>query len=190
MKAEGTVSAKTVHGHVRALKAFSSWLYSEGYTEDNRLSSIKLPKAPKKEIEPLTPQEIKEIDSSIDHSSPTGLRNHVIFITALDTGLRESELASISLGKLNLEAGYIKVMGKGAKERIVPIGKFTRMTIWHYIDTERPLPDNTASDQLFLSHSGNPITANTIKLIFTRLAKSSGIKRLHAHLCRHTFAIN
>jgi len=58
---KGTVSAKTVQGHVRALKAFSTWLYSEDYTEDNRLQSLKLPKAPTRLIEPLTPNEIQRI---------------------------------------------------------------------------------------------------------------------------------
>ena len=62
----GKVSAKTVQGHVRALKAFSTWLYSEDYTEDNRLQSVKLPKAPTKFIEPLNPNEIQRIIDSID----------------------------------------------------------------------------------------------------------------------------
>ena len=81
-------------------------------------------------------------------------------------------------------------MGKGAKERIVPIGKFVQMTLWHYISQIRPKPVDTECDKLFLSRNGKPITVNTIKLIFTRLAKSSGVGKLHAHLCRHTFAIN
>ena len=110
-------------------------------------------------------------------------------VLALDTGLRASEMAGIRLGRLNLENGYIKVMGKGAKERIVPIGKFVRMTLWHYIDKVRPKVAGDC-DELFLSKEGKPITVNTIKLMFARLAKGSGVRRLHAHICRHTFAIN
>jgi site-specific recombinase XerD len=187
---KGTLSAKTVQGHVRALKVFSSWLYSEGYTEDNRLGNLKLPKAPQKEIEPLTHQEIKQIDSDIDHRSPVGFRNHAIFITALDTGLRVSEIAGISLNKIDLQTGCMKVMGKGSKERTVPIGKLTAMTLQYYITNIRPTLNNLDCNSLFLSRVGAPITANTIKLFFSRLAKVSGIRRLHAHLCRHTFAIN
>jgi site-specific recombinase XerD len=81
-------------------------------------------------------------------------------------------------------------MGKGSKERIVPIGDYVKMTLWTYINKVRPEPTVAGCDNLFLSTTGEPITANTIKLVFSRLAKNSGVKRLHAHLCRHTFAIN
>jgi site-specific recombinase XerD len=120
----------------------------------------------------------------------TGYRNYVIFIVGLDNGLRASELAGITLNKINLKDGYIKVMGKGSKERIVPIDKFVTGKIWHYIDRVRPKPVDPGCDGLFLSSDGKPITTNTIKLIFSRLAKKSGVVRLHAHLCRYTFAIN
>ena len=185
-----TVSARTVQCHVRALKAFSSWLYAEGYISENRLKNLKIPKAPVTIIEPLTPEEIKKITASINKKSFTGSRNYTIFTTLLDTGLRASEAAGITLNNLNLTDGYIKVMGKGSKERIVPIGKYIQMTLWTYVDKVRPEPVNPAYNYLFLTRGGEPITVNTIKLIFSRLAKNSGMKKLHAHLCRHTFAIN
>ena len=184
------LSPQTVRGHIRGIKAFSSWLYREQYTTENRLRNLKIPKAPVKFIEPLTDQDISQITSSINHGSPTGSRNHAIFVTALDNGLRASEIAGIKIEQLDLKGGYAKVMGKGAKERIVPIGDFVKMTLWNYIDKARPEPTIVSCDNLFLSSTGRPITANTIKLVFSRLAKSSGIERLHAHLCRHTFAIN
>ncbi|MFC2041801.1 tyrosine-type recombinase/integrase [Chloroflexota bacterium] len=71
----------------------------------------------------MTDQEISLITSSINQNSTTGVRNHAIVVTALDNGLRASELADIELGQLDLKSGYVKVMGKGAKERIVPIGE-------------------------------------------------------------------
>jgi site-specific recombinase XerD len=141
-------------------------------------------------IEPLVLDEINTVTECIDNKTPIGYRNYAIFITALDNGLRASGLAGILLGKVNLEAGSIRVMGKGAKERTVPIGKFVTKVLWHYIDSVRPAPADPDCDRLFLSRDGKPITANTIKLVFSRLAKRSGIRRLHAHLCRHTFAIN
>ena len=184
------ISPRTVQCHVRALKAFSSWLYLEGYTKENRLKNLKLPKAPAKMMEPLTPEEIHKITSTIKTTLSTGARNHAILVLALDTGLRASEIAGIRLGRLNLETGYVKVMGKGAKERITPFGKFAERTLWHYINKVRPKPVNSDCDNLFLSRDGKPITVNTIKLVFSRLAKTSGVERLHAHLCRHTFASN
>jgi len=184
------LSPQTLRCHTRGLKAFSTWLYINEYTTENRLKNLKLPKAPAKLIEPLTPEDIKRITSSINQNSPTGVRNHAIFVTALDNGMRASELASAKLQQANIKEGHIKVVGKGAKERIVPIGKFVQMTLWHYISQRRPKPVDDNCDNLFLSPRGKPITGNTIKLVFTRLAKRSGIERLHAHLCRHTFAIN
>ncbi len=184
------LSPQTVRGHIRGLKVFSSWLYREGYTDENRLSNLKIPKAPVKLIQPLTDSEISQIASSINQDSPTGFRNHAIFVTALDNGLRASEIATITLEQLDLEKGFVKVMGKGSKERIVPIGDYVKMTLWAYINKVRPEPTAAGCDNLFLSTTGEPITANTIKLVFSRLAKNSRVKRLHAHLCRHTFAIN
>jgi len=184
------LSPQTVRGHICGLKAFSSWLYREQYTTENKLQYLKIPRVLAKLIEPLTDQEINQIVSSINQNSPTGVRNHAIFVTTNDNGLRASELADIVLGQLDLKGGYIKVMGKGLKERIVPIGDFVKTTLWHYIKRIRPESAIIGCDKLFLSSDGQPITANTLKLIFSRLAKKSGVKRLHCHLCRHTFAIN
>ena len=184
------LSPRTVQCHARALKAFSSWLHAGNYTNDNRLTNLKVPKAPAKIVEPLTPEEIKAIINAIDKNSPTGLRNHAVLVTMLDTGLRASEVANIKLGQVNFEAGYIKVMGKGSKERIVPIGRVAQKALWQYITLIRPKPITDDCDNLFLSSIGRPITVNTIKLMCSRLAKASGVVRLHAHLCRHTFAIN
>ena len=116
----------------------ASWLYTEDYTTHNRLQNLKLPKAPSKIIEPLTPQEIKKVASSINRNSYSGERNHTMLVTLLDSGLRASEAAGIILANLNLKDGYIKITGKGNKERIVPIGKFVQMELLHYIEKVRP----------------------------------------------------
>jgi site-specific recombinase XerD len=126
----------------------------------------------------------------MDKRSYYGARNHAIFITMLDTGLRASEITDIDLSNLNLTDGFIKVMGKGAKERIVPVGKHVRMVLFSYVDKIRPDPVDPDHNRLFLSSTGRPVTVNAIKLMFSRLAKASGVTRLHAHLCRHTFATN
>jgi len=184
---ERRLSPKTVQCHVRCLKAFASWLYRESYTPENRLERLRLPKAPQKLVQPLTPAEITKIVDCCC-GSPVAGRNRAIVMLALDTGLRASEIAGLSLGQLNPAAGLIKVMGKGAKERIVPVGSYVQKVLKHYITAERPKPADVGIDNLFLSRIGRPITVNTIKLMFTRLAEKSGIRRLHAHLCRHTFA--
>ncbi len=187
---ESHLSPTTVQDHVRALKAFASWLFDDGYTDTNRLQNLKVPKAPTIIITPLKPLEIKKIIAAISKGSVNWARNLAIFKLLLDTGLRVSEAAGITLANLNLEEGFLKVMGKGGKERVVPIGKHVRMVLFSYIDNVRPKPIPSASSNLFLSSDGKPITANTLKLMFARLTKDSGVTKLHAHLCRHTFATN
>jgi len=184
------VSPRTVQCHVRALKAFSSWLYGEGYTKINVLRNLKLPKAPTRIMQPLTPQEVSTIMNSIDTRSYAGERNRVLLATLLDTGLRASELAGITLSHVNLSHGYIRVTGKGDKERIVPVGKYVQTQLLYYIEKVRPQADGSDCNKLFLSRDGKPITLNTVKLVFSRLAKTSGVARLHAHLCRHTFGVS
>ena len=185
-----TLSPRTIQCHVRAVKAFSTWLCEEGYTEDNRLSKLRMPKAPVKLIEPLSPQEIDIVTRAINKPTPQGRRDYAILAIMLDSGLRVSEVVGITLDNVNLSQGSIRVTGKGGKDRIVPIGQFVTSLLQHYIDFERPKLNGKGRGNLFLSQSGNPVTSNALKLMFSRLAKKSGVTRLHAHLCRHTFAVN
>jgi len=185
---EELLSIETVRFRLRSLKVFSSWLHFEGITDENRLQKVKMPRAQQKVIEPLVDKEIQRIIRSIDRKSTNGERNYCILATALDTGLRASELASITLSNINMKNGFIKVLGKGAKERIVPIGKHVRLTLLNYIEKVRETPSEC--NYLFVTNRGNPISLNTLKLMFRRLGNKSRVNQLHAHLCRHTFAIN
>jgi site-specific recombinase XerD len=80
--------------------------------------------------------------------------------------------------------------GKGSKERIVPIGGVSQKVLQRYVFHFRPEPLRPDEDNLFLTLEGRPMSGNAVRLIFSRLAHKSGVKRLHAHLCRHTFATN
>ena len=104
---DSLLSPQTIRGHIRGLKAFSSWLHREEYTGENRLRHLKIPRVPAKLVEPFTVQEINQVVSGINQSSPAGVRNHAIFVTALDNGLRASELADIELGQLDLSYDII-----------------------------------------------------------------------------------
>jgi site-specific recombinase XerD len=99
------VSPYTVQGKVRALKAFNSWLYAEGYTTSNLLAGLKLPKAPVKMIEPLAAVEIEQLTSAQNPLTAIGSRNTAILITLLDTGLRCSELSGLGLDDAHIEDG-------------------------------------------------------------------------------------
>ena len=118
----GHLRAISVQTYVRGVKGFFGWLQREGYTEENRLAHLKPPKAPKTLAEVLTDEEVRRILAFLNPETPTGCRDRAVLITLLDTGLRLSEVAGIRMADVHIDEGYLKVMGKGAKERIVPMG--------------------------------------------------------------------
>ncbi len=186
----GSISQSTVQCRVRAIKAFSTFLHTDGFTEDNRMRKLKMPKASARLIRPLTPEEIAVIAGCIETTTVVGHRNLAIVNTMLDTGLRIGGVASLTTSAVDLNEDYLRTIEKGDRERIVPFGKFVQSVLRDYILRVRPLLVNADSgDYLFLSSSGKPLTVNSLKLMFSRLARRSGVTRLHAHLCRHTFAI-
>ena len=182
------LSPFTIQAKVRALKAFSSWLYSEGYSGENLLSNIKLPKAPSKMIQPLTEEEINRLLGPQNALTAIGSRNTAILVTLLDCGLRVSELCNILFKDAHIEEGYLKVWGKGSKERVVPIGALAQKVLWRYIFHFRPEPLGEINNYLFLSLDGKHLQSNAVKLLLKRWGKRAGVPRLHAHLCRHTYA--
>lgn len=184
------LSPYTVQGKVRSLKAFSSWLFNEGYTSENILLTLKVPKAPVNLIEPLTDQEIEKLISYQNPLTAIGSRNISILVLMLDSGLRVSELCGLRFENAHIEEGYLKVFGKGSKERVVPIGALSQKTLWRYVIHFRPEPEIPGDDYLFLTLDGKPLKANAVKLLLKRWGKRAGVPRLHAHLCRHTYATN
>ncbi len=111
-----------------------------------------------------------------------------IIMTYIDTGIRCSELIGLKMSDVHLQEGYMKVFGKGGRERIVPMGNGVQKAIQRYIFHFRPESLNPDMDAVFLCLDGRPLTNNSVKMLFTRLARKSGVKRLHTHLLRHTFA--
>ena len=182
------ISAATVHGHVRTLRAFFSWLVREGLTESDLGSRLKPPKVSEKIVSTLSDEEIMSILNTLNPTNPCDARNQTILMILLDTGLRIGELIGLRMDDLHLDQGVLKVMGKGRKERIVPIGNNAQRALQRYLFRYRPEPVHLGIENVFLSTLGTPLTENSVKLMFGRLAQRSGVNRLHAHLCRHTFA--
>jgi integrase/recombinase XerC/integrase/recombinase XerD len=185
-KAGVKVSPQTVANHVRVMKAFASWLYEEGYKQENVLARLVLPRVPSKVIEVLTDEEIGRLLAAVKPKDDMALRDLGILVLFLDTGLRLSELLALQLDDLHFAEQWLKVMGKGQKERVVPYGARTSQILTRYIQQGRY--DPLGRPELFLGIDGEPASANTIKMLFTRLKNRSGIQRLHPHLLRHTFA--
>ena len=183
------LSPGTIDAHVRSILAFFHWLCQEGYTEELALERLKPPRLPKELAEPLSDMELSWIYSAIDGKTDWGSRDLAIVTTSLDTGLRRSELAGLQVNDVHLEEGRLKVMGKGRKERIVPVGNSARKALLRYLYHFRPEPTHGAENSFFLTIEGESLTSNAVRLIVDRLAKRSGVKRLHAHLFRHSFAV-
>jgi len=186
----GNLAAISIQTYVRGLRAFFSWLHREGYTKGNLLVGLKPPRAPQQLVDVLTDEEVRKVLSCIDTDTGSGSRNAAIVVTMLDTGVRLSESTSLRLEDAHLDQGYLKVMGKGAKERILPTGSVAQKTLQRYVFHFRLEPLCENENRLFLTIEGRPMTENAVRLVFARIAQKSGVKRLHPHLCRHTFATN
>jgi len=182
------LSAATVHGHVRTVRAFFNWLVTEGLIQDSPARSLKPPKVAKKVVSTLSDEEIGAILDASKPTNPCNARNQTIFMLLLDTGMRIGELVNLRMGDVHMDEGLLKVIGKGKKERLVPIGSNAQRVLQRYFFRYRPEPAHPGIDNVFLSNHGYPLTENGTKLMFARLAQRSGVGRLHAHLCRHTFA--
>ena len=106
----------------------------------------------------------------------------------LDSGLRVSEEANLKEGNVHLESRYLKVMGKGSKERMIPFGVSCQKALANYYYSFRPEPIHPGVDVFFLSIDGYHLSTSAVQSIFKRLAKSSGVTRMYPHLFRHTYA--
>ena len=185
------LSGHTINTYMRSIRAFWSWLAEEEIIESNPFSKLKIPKPPKKIITTFSQHQI-DLLLSVMGGSAEGYRGVVIVLTLLDTGLRVNELINLKMENVWLEEGLIKVLGKGNKERLVPIGKQIRKLLWRYITRYRPEPARPNLNNLFLTQDGRPLTKNRVDSIMKRYGKIAGLTgvRCSPHTLRHTFAIN
>ena len=189
-KAGGKLSPYSVQGHVRAIKAFWSWLAAEDYIQDNPLAKFPLPKVPQNLVKVLTQDQIKTLLAQIDRTTPMGAKYFSILLLLLDTGARISEVVSLQMHKLNLHDGCIEVLGKGQKQRLVPFSKGTRKQILHYLSHCRGQICSSDSPYLFPTPDGGRISSNSVQQYLRRLAKTAGLSgvKCSPHIFRHTFA--
>lgn len=185
---DGELAASTIHAYVRCIKVLGAWLQEEGLLSTNPFAKLKRPKLPQPVIEILTDEEIDALLKGINTSTLLGSRQYIM-VLLLDTGIRASELCTLTLANTFVNQGYIKVTGKGDKERHVPIGNSLSKALIRYINTWRPQPGDSSVDELVLSPDGFPMTYDGLAQAIKRLGKHVGIPRLHAHLFRHTFAV-
>jgi len=174
-----TLSPTSVAGYVRGLKAFANWCATEEVADAKALRKLRKPRVPHKLVEPLSDDSLRRL---LDCASA---RERAIVLLFLDTGLRLSELAGVRPSDLRPD-GAVKVMGKGARERIVPVGTAARQALLRYLRQEVSFPPN---EPIFRSRRGGPLPAHSIQQVFRRLKARAGIPgRCSPHTMRHTFA--
>ena len=179
------VSSVTVQTYIRALRAFLSWSYLEGYISENIPKKFRLPKAQKKKIDILTDSEVEQLFRCLSGRDFISIRNYCIVALMIDSGLRLNEVVTIRRDKIHIAEGYAIVNGKGNKERFVPLGLNSKRALLRYCAI---VPNREKETPLFVKDTLIPIKESTVKQLFRKLKSRSGIPRLHPHLLRHTFA--
>jgi integrase/recombinase XerD len=185
------VNARSQSRIISGLRSFFNYLVFEDYRQTNPLDLIESPKIGRKLPDTLSTTEIDELILTIDLSKPEGERNRAIIETLYSCGLRVSELITLKLSDLFFEEGFLKVTGKGNKQRFVPIDKQTIKFINIYkneIRTHLKI-ENEFKDTLFLNRRGRQLTRAMIFTIVKQLAEKTGLKKsISPHTFRHSFA--
>jgi integrase/recombinase XerD len=186
-----SLNARSQSRLISGLKSFFNYLVFEDYRKDNPLELVESPKIGRKLPDILTEEEIDQIISAIDLSKPEGERNRAMLETLYGCGLRVSELINLKLSDLFFEEGFIKVTGKGDKQRFVPIVATTIKYINIYKNEVRNKISIQSGyeDTLFLNRRGKQLTRAMIFTIIKQLVEKIGMKKnVSPHTFRHSFA--
>ncbi|BDS12188.1 site-specific tyrosine recombinase XerD [Aureispira anguillae] len=176
---------------VSSLKAFFRYLVIEEVIADDPALLLSAPKLARSLPSVLSYQEIEQLIAAIDHSKKQGTRNRAIIEVLYACGLRVSELTHLKLSNMYLHIGFIKVIGKGNKERMIPIGEQAIKHLNFYLQDRNQMPNIklASEDIVFLNRRGGQLTRNMIFIIIKELAIRAGIdKKVSPHTFRHSFA--
>jgi site-specific recombinase XerD len=184
------VSSSSIETYYRRLKTFFVWLVNRGHLSANPLSLIEHPRVEEKVIPTVAEEDICSLLELLDprHARTEGerfraLRNGAIVWLLVDTPIRRAELGALRVGDADLDGARVKVMGKGRRERLMPLGEASLLALWEYLRVRRsPL------GHLWLDEHGQPLTPQGIYILLKRLGERAGVPNLHTHRFRHTFA--
>lgn len=187
---ESGLGSKSCARHLITLRGFYKFLSQEKILEFDPAKLIDLPKSGLKLPDVLSVSEVNLLLNSPDTNTPLGKRNAAMIELLYAAGLRVSELVNLKFLDVNLEACFVRVMGKGSKERIVPFGLYAKNKIDDYINNSRPLIlKNRISQYLFVARAGKPMTRQGFWKLLKQYVKRAGIKKkVTPHSLRHSFA--
>ena len=186
-------SPTTVHHYFVVLRAFFNWASREGLLVASPLVNVKVRGPSRPIIQTFSRQDIENLLEvcDVDYDSGAtllGSRNRAIVLVLLDTGVRASELIQVSLPDVDADRGWIKVAGKGAKERVVRIGSTAQKAVWKYLMHRQ----ESAREHLWLTEEGKPLQVRGLQSFLDRMRTRAGITnaRCSPHTFRHTFAVS
>ena len=176
--------------HLVTLRGFFEYLAATGVIQTNPAKLVDLPKSSLKLPDVLSIQQVDRLLAIPERTTPTGLRDAAMLELIYAAGLRVSELVGLELPAVNLEAGFVRVLGKGSKERIVPIGRKAIDSLNAYLAEGRPvLLKSAQSRYLFTARAGKPMTRQGFWKLLRRYALAAGIQqKVSPHSLRHSFA--
>lgn len=183
------IRKKSVARKLASIKAFYRYLIQTDVIAINPALSIRGPKIEKTLPKFLDETELLESLDHINQDSPMGIRDRAIIELFYGTGIRLSELISLGMNHVDLHSGAVRVVGKGNKERIVPLGKNLVQILKHYLMIRQEFKPKIGYQPFFLNRHGEKISARSVQRIVAKwLKQSSEGKRLSPHILRHTFA--
>ena len=185
----GGISQKTIAKSISILRAFFRCLVLEKYCEENPVELIETPKMSLSIPKVLSEEDVDAFLSAIDVSKPLGVRDRALFELIYSCGLRVSEAVALSMESLYLDEGFIRVLGKGRKERLVPLGRAAHLGLQKYLRETRGLllKTNQRPTALFLNFRGRRLSRKGIWKRFHEIAQKAGITA-KVHTLRHSFA--
>ena len=184
------IGSRSVARYLAALRGFFRYLIVQKEIQKNPVAQVESPARWKKLPKFLTLNEVDSLLGQPDKKCELGVRDYAIIQLMYASGLRISEIAGLTLERLNLQQGFVIIMGKGSKERLVPVGQVALNALNEYLDFARPkLMNGKMDDHVFVSHRGEGLSRSRLWEIIKAAAKRSGIKiNVTPHMLRHSFA--
>lgn len=185
------LSARSAARHVSSLRSFFRYLVREGVLAGNPLADVRGPKLGRPLPRYLTVTDVERLLDAPDRGTPEGMRDRAMLDLMYASGLRATEVVTLRLENVDMNAGFVRILGKRGKERVVPVAPAALETLRDYLSTGRTafLRRGMATNALFLSRRGSRITRQTLWNRIARWAKAAGIRRkISPHVLRHSFA--
>jgi integrase/recombinase XerD len=182
------LSARSTARALAALRGFYRFLLETGAIGHDPTLELETPKLLRGLPHFLSAEQVEALLAAPDVATPLGLRDRAMLETLYATGVRVSELVGLTLDGLRLDPGFVRVWGKGSKERIVPLGSEARAWLARYLETVRPKLDRRLAEEVFLTARGRGMTRQAFWYVIKRHGRTAGIAHLSPHVLRHSFA--